>query len=378
MPIRELSVAGYRSIREMRLKLGAVNVLTGPNGCGKSNLYNAVLLLARAATGGFARALAEEGGMPSVLWAGGRKRLRSKPEPVRVILSVTLDVFGYRLECGLPHCGPPTERPSSFRFDPEVKEEAVWLADPTARPTVLMDRKGPSASIRDVGGRMTSYPLALYSSESVLAQIQEPHLYPELSSLRDQMRGWRFYHHFRTDPGSPMRHPQTGVLTPVLAHDGADMAAAIQTIVEIGDAEGLREAVDRAFPGARLEIEADAARFRVLMHMPGVLRPFEAAEFSDGTLRYLCLLAALLSPRPPALLALNEPETSIHPDLLAPLAELIARAARRSQLWITTHSRDLAAGIERFSGQPPVRLRLSNGETIIEQESDRHGTRAAG
>ncbi len=365
MAIRELRVAGYRSIRELRLELGPVNVLTGANGCGKSNLYKSVLLLARAASGGFAPALAEEGGMPSVLWAGARKKLRAKREPVRVVLEATLDLFGFRLECGLPPSSP--ESPSAFRRDPEIKEESVWLADPSARRAVLMQRSGASATIRDAGGHMVKYPIALYSSESVLAQIHEPHLYPELSALREEMRRWRFYHHFRTDPASPLRHPQTGVLTPVLGHDGADLAAALQTILEIGDAEGLHGAIDRAFPGGRLEISVDDdhTRFGVMLRTPGVLRPLEAAELSDGTLRYLCLVAALLSPRPPSLLALNEPETSMHPDLIAPLARLMTRA-RDTQLWITTHSPELASAIERFSGRPALRLKLSEGATVVD------------
>ena len=70
MVIRELRVSGYRSVRELRLRLGNVNVLVGPNGCGKSNLYNSVFLLAKAANGDFARVVAEEGGMASLLWAG--------------------------------------------------------------------------------------------------------------------------------------------------------------------------------------------------------------------------------------------------------------------------------------------------------------------
>ena len=83
MAIRELHVEGYRSIRRLRLRLGKVNVLTGPNGCGKSNLYQAVFLLAKAAEGSFARAIAEEGGMPSVLWAGVQKRRTRRKEPRR-------------------------------------------------------------------------------------------------------------------------------------------------------------------------------------------------------------------------------------------------------------------------------------------------------
>ena len=77
----------------------------------------------------------------------------------------------------------------------------------------------------------------------------------------------------------------------------------------------------------------------------------------------MCLCAALLSPRTPSLLALNEPETSLHPDLIDALARLIARVSKDTQLWITTHSQSLAADVERHSRQPPVRLRMVDGET---------------
>jgi len=123
--------------------------------------------------------------------------------------------------------------------------------------------------------------------------------------------------------------------------------------------------IERAFNGASLIIEHQQGRFSVALEMPGLTRPLDANELSDGTLRYLCLLAALLSPRPPALLALNEPETSLHPDLLDGLAQMIVRASRNSQLWITTHSPRLAELIERHSGKPSIRLELVNGETCV-------------
>src|SRR5262249_24669152 len=102
--------------------------------------------------------------------------------------------------------------------------------------------------------------------------------------------------------------------------------------------------------------------FAVLLRMPGLRRPLRARELSDGTLRYLCLLAALLSPLPPALLALNEPETSLHPDPLEPLAQQLVNAGKYSQLWIVTHSARLAGLVEKFPGDPPTAVELGGGE----------------
>jgi predicted ATPase len=229
-----------------------------------------------------------------------------------------------------------------------------------------MERADGTVHVRDSGGQRVSFPFALTTSESVLGQIKEPELYPQLSRVSQEFRGWRFYHHFPTHSLAAQRHPQVGVRTPVLDRDGRYLAAALQTIREIGDAANLEKAIDDAFPGSKLIIHADRyTRFWVELKMPGIQRAFEAREFSDGTLRYLCLLAALLSPRPPSLLALNEPETSLHPDLLEPLARLIHTASRYSQMWITTHSAPLAEAIEHQTGQRRIRLEKMDGETRI-------------
>ncbi|HYP12732.1 MAG TPA: AAA family ATPase, partial [Bryobacteraceae bacterium] len=233
------------------------------------------------------------------------------------------------------------------------------------RRVLLLKRDEPSAWLRDAGGRMVAFPLSILKHESVLSQVIEPHLYPEISAVRGEVLNWRFYHHFRTDSESPMRQPQIGVQTPVLDHDGSNLAPALQTILEIGDEEALNDVIARAFGGARLLIEAVDTMFSLKLQMPGLLRPLGAREFSDGQVRVLCLCAALLSPRPPSLLALNEPETSLHPDLIGPLAALIVRASRDTQLWITTHSRALAERIEEHSGLPRIALSMVQGETTV-------------
>src|SRR4051794_15169866 len=101
--------------------------------------------------------------------------------------------------------------------------------------------------------------------------------------------------------------------------------------------------MEQAFPGSRLEIVDSGGLFRLGLRQTGLLRPLDAAELSDGTLRFLLWAAALLTPRPPELFVLNEPETSLHPDLLAPLAGMVAAAAARAPGGVVTHSAPLRA-----------------------------------
>jgi predicted ATPase len=359
MPLAMILVEGYRSVRKVWTRLDRLNLVLGPNGSGKTNLHRALGLLVSAASGTLARAVVEEGGMPSLGWAGDRRN----NDPVRVTVEARFHDFTYALEIGLvTHPGK-----TIFFRDPEVKTERIALSEKAKRPVVLLERKGPSAWLRDDAGKRMTYPMELSPSESVLGQLRDRHRWPEVSAVVDRVRAWRFYEHFRTDPDSPIRHPQVGVRTHSLANDGRDLASVLQTIREVGDSESLDVAIEDAFPGARLVIEADeAVRAVVALQMPKIHRPLEAREMSDGTLRFLCLAAALLSPRPPELLALNEPETSLHGRLLPALARLLVRASKDSQVLITTHSRSLAEQIAELSpGTRTIELQLVNGETRI-------------
>src|SRR5579863_10332149 len=240
--IKKLNIEGYRSVRDLSLNLLPINVLTGPNGCGKSNLYNSLVLIARAAEGRLGRAIGEEGGTPSVFWAGGeRVRLQRKRPPKRVILGFENGDFGYELQIGLPSKNEHALE-TMFTLDPRVKEEYIWPAE-TKRRVLMLKRDEPSAWLRDAEGDMVSYPFKISKSESVLSQIIDPHLYPEISSVRNQILAWRFYHYFRTDSESPLRQPQIGVQTTVLSHDGSNLAAALRTILEIGDESALKDAI---------------------------------------------------------------------------------------------------------------------------------------
>ena len=124
----------------------------------------------------------------------------------------------------------------------------------------------------------------------------------------------------------------------MLSDDGADLAAAVQTIIEAG-CDDLARAVADAFDGATVSVAVHDGLFDLQLQQRGMLRPLRAAELSDGTLRFLLWAAALTSPQPPSLMVLNEPETSLHPDLLRPLASLIRAAAGQTQVIVVTHSR---------------------------------------
>ncbi len=367
-----LAVANYRSLRNLVVPLQRLNLITGPNGSGKSSVYRALRLLAETAQGGVITSLAREGGLQSTLWAGpenvGRSVKRGehkvegtvRKERTNLRLGFAGDEFGYAIDLGLP-----TPSRSAFALDPEIKTETIW-AGPVLRPaTMLVERHNELVRSRNSEGEWDVLSYQLSSFDSMMTQFADPRNAPEMLTLREQIRSWRFYDHFRTDVDAPARLPQIGTHTPVLSNDGADMAAALQTILEIGDQEALAEAVDDAFPKSSISVLNVEGRFEIEMHQHGLLRPLRAAELSDGTLRYLLWIAALLTPRPSGLLVLNEPETSLHPDLLPALGRLIANAAERSQVLVVTHAPKLIEALEEQDDCNSVRLEKEFGETKI-------------
>ena len=368
--VSDFRAAGYRSLKAIRFPVGQLSVLVGTNGAGKTNLYRALQLLQGAAAGVLSHELAAEGGMESALYAGKRKR----GEPALITLGVgcapspasseTNEQSAYLYEVSV---GLGGESAAAFCKEPQVKEESLTFHHGN-RPIKLLERRGPHVVARDERGLRIDLAMDLMASETALASLAEPERFADLALIRRTMLDWRFYHVLRTDRDSALRRPCLAVTSPTLSSDGANLAAVFATLVYIReDSVSLQAMITDAFAGARLIVprpERTASFGMIFPEYPG--RVFDAAELSDGTLRYLALAGALLAYRLPAFIVLNEPETSLHPELIGPLARLIAEASARTQIWLVTHSEQLAAALQRHAKVKPHTVVKRGGETWIE------------
>ena len=349
--LRDFRARDFRSLQSISYPMADLDIFVGANGVGKTNLYRGLELLQSAAANTLTRDLVGDGGLDLAIWAGERPRNK----PARIKLGVGLTDTGlnkagatcrYDVEVGFP---APTS--AAFELEPLIKEETLtYLAG--SRPVVLMQRKGASVMARGEDGRPVEVDMDIMDSETVLGRLEDPSRYPALDTVRRTLLQWRFYHGLRTDPGSPLRRPCPAVATATLASDGRDLAAVFATLTHIRqDSVDLDDAIEAAFPGAQLVVPPPGHTASFGMIFPEFPhRIFDASELSDGTLRFLALMGALLAYRLPPFMALNEPEASLHPDLMVPLGRMIANASTRTQVWLVTHSNILAQAASAGGG----------------------------
>src|SRR5260370_29300714 len=212
--------------------------------------------------------------------------------------------------------------------------------------------------------------------QSILSQILEPTRYPEITFLGDTFSKFGVFRFQNLDVESSLRRAQdTALPKDFLLRDASNLA------LVLNDFE--RRRAQKAEVIQRLKKfnpyiedftnDVYAGAMQVVIHERGLSHPITSARLSDGTLRYLCLLALLCHPSPPSLLCIEEPELGLHPDVLPTVAELLVEASQRTELIVTTHSDTLVSALSETPGSVIVCERDDSGTQLRRLESDRLG-----
>lgn len=326
-------------------ELRPLNILIGPNGSGKSNLIEAMELL-RATPTNFAAAIRDGGGAAEWLWKGD-KNLRSAEIDVNLAIPKH-EPLRYRLEFG----------DNNSRV--EVFDEAIEDIKPRqghAEPYFYyrFQRGRPVINIRhqEPGYETTQRKLGrddLAPDQSVLAQRKEPDLYPELTTVGRYLGAIHTFREWSFGRYASIRQPQPADLPEdCLLSDSGNLALLLNQI-EHKDGRQFNQLLKRFFPRfERMSTLVSGGKVQFYLHESGFASPVPATRLSDGTIRFVAILAILLSPAPPPLVCIEEPELGLHPDAVAIIAELLTEASERMQIIVTTHSDAL---VSELTNQP--------------------------
>ena len=328
-------------------ELQPLNVLIGPNGSGKSNIIEALELLHATPTS-FAAAIRDGGGAEEWLWKGSDHRHRA----------ATMDV--------VLSTGTPTHRPLRYRLEFTAVLGRVEVLDEAIEETVAQpgeydvsfyyrfQRGSPAINIKDTEGtgfvQRHLQRETLLPDQSILAQRKDPDMYPEITWLGEHFGAMQTFREWTFGRYPSLRQPQAADLPEDRLLPDASNLALVLNQIEHRDGRRLDDLLKRFFPRfERMSTLTSGGTVQFYMHETGFGAPIPATRLSDGTIRFIAILATLLSPSPPPLVCIEEPELGLHPDAVALLADLLVEASTRMQLVVTTHSDAL---ISELTNQP--------------------------
>ena len=311
------------------LKLEPLNVLIGPNGSGKSNLIEVIGLL-QAAPRKLTAPIIAGGGVGNWLWKG---EPRASSAQVEAVLNNPIG------QQALRHSLAFAEKGYRFELTEEriANEEAYPGHD---NPYIYFDfHHGRAVLNYQDKTRRDLRPEDLDPEQSVLAQRRDPDHYPVLTWLGDMYPRIRLYREWSFGRNAPPRLPQdTALPNDFLLEDGRNLGLMLNRLKREPTAKNrFLDALRQLYEGVvDFDVKLEGGTVQVILQEGNIIVP--AIRLSDGTIRYLCLLAILCHPTPPPLICLEEPELGLHPDILPGLAELLRETSERCQLIVTTHS----------------------------------------
>jgi predicted ATPase len=336
------------------ISLTPLNVLIGPNGSGKSNLIEGIELL-HATTTGFASAIRQGDGVGEWLWKGHG--------------GSGTGIIEARIE--LAHGGKPPFLPTDIRY-----RLAFAASGPRVEVTgeVLEDWNNTDINAKDDriyyryrDGNPVIWPIApgeffdkslrrdqraldrktLKPDESILMQVKDMNVYPELTALGWKFEDIRSFREWTIGPTAEVRKPQpAGLPADSLSSDSRNLGLILNQLEHSGAWSEFNGFLKRFLPRFdRYSTRIEGGTVQFYLHENGLKQPVPATRLSDGTIRFMAILAQLLSPTPPPLICMEEPELGLHPDAIALLASLLQEASARTQLIVTTHSDALVSAL---------------------------------
>jgi predicted ATPase len=336
MLIKRLTLKNILSFNDSTVELGPLNVLIGPNAVGKSNLIEAISLLQAAPTGIEGQIL-RGGGVRQWLWLGDQG-----PSPVATIECVLRgpqpDPLFYRLRISENAAGfiILDERLTTHTGEPYFERSANRVQFGTRALDLL---------------HLGSADMELSTKESVFARFKSPADPTPITAIGNWFEQIRIFREFRTGLTSQARRGISAAAPKDTLLESADnLALVLHELDFLGVhdriSDYMRRFCDR-FEDVKVSVGEGLAR--PFLREAGLTEMLSGIRMSDGTLKFLCILAVLLHPKPAPLICLEEPELGLHPDALRLVAEVLAEASEHTQLIVTTHSEAL---VDAFSDHP--------------------------
>jgi predicted ATPase len=342
------------------IALKSLNVLIGPNGSGKSNFIEAVSLL-RSAPSDIRAVIRRGGGVSDWIWKGDPEGVASidivtrNPQgrmPLRHVLAFRKENHAFSVV---------EERIENENSYPDYEEPYFYYNYKDGNPVINVRNKGGD----DKTEPRKLKPDSIDSDQSILAQRRDPETYPEISYLANAYDKIKIYREWYFGRNAVFREPQKADMrNDRLEEDFSNLGLFLNRLRRVPKAKNMiLEALSDLYEGFNdFDVSIEGGTVQVFFTEGDFIIP--ATRLSDGTLRYLCLLAILCDPAPPPLICIEEPELGLHPDIIPKLADLLNAASERTQLIVTTHSDIL---VDAMTEQPDVVLvcEKHNGQTKI-------------
>jgi predicted ATPase len=327
MFIERLAVKGFRSLADVVWEPGKLNVLIGPNGGGKTNLLKVVRLLKASAAGQLGKFVQREGGMQVMVWDGSARQIQIECRN------------RFIEECGtysLVLLKDPAS-PASYY----IEREQLVASERLSADTQLLMRNLSGAFVQTDSGERADIKIQAREGETTLWALQGP-IGPSALANWFSMNLLLASIHGIVDL-RPSREPRVVAFEETIDDNGENFIPALHHAynssrdfkrdINLGMSAAFgSEFVEIVFPAAADQRIQLRVRWKSLEHDPS------AASLSDGTLRFMFLVTVLANPKRPEFIAIEEPETGLHPSMLPIVADFAAEAAERSQIVFTTHS----------------------------------------